>query len=472
MKDLPNLRRFFTYDTQYSLTRSRYSDKVIMKSGSIMPSRYLTASVDVQRKTELEEEIKEAQRALCELDGKYSGCEKTQDELQKEDSRVRHEKNQLKVKIDSYKQAQSNISSRQTRLQGIKDASFDLAAEEEKMRQEVGKIHNKRVEALTKLRVHLEESKGRLVECCKAWALVTQAKLKVKQLIHQFRVAKAKLDSTEQAKANLEGEEARIKARVLQLLETARRVSGVQDPKEDQELMSMFNTFPDDLDEVEERIHECQAQADLCMGIDEEAVREYEEREKKIKELDKEISKMQERSNDAESELSDIKESWLGPLKDLLGKVSLKFSDYFRLMSCVGEVALHEDPKDFSHYSVNISVKFRDSEQLQPLNAQRQSGGERSVSTMLYLMALQGITACPFRVVDEINQGMDPVNERRVFDLIVAASSQETESSQYFILTPKLLQELDYTDAVTVHVVHNGQEIPKFRQQTSERFLR
>ena len=36
--------------------------------------------------------FQEAQRALGELDGKYSGCEKTQDELQKEDSRVRHEK--------------------------------------------------------------------------------------------------------------------------------------------------------------------------------------------------------------------------------------------------------------------------------------------------------------------------------------------------------------------------------------------
>ena len=59
---------------------------------------------------------------------------------------------------------------------------------------------------------------------------------------------------------------------------------------------------------------------------------------------------------------------------------------------------------DFSRYSVKISVKFRDSEELQVLNAQRQSGGERSVSTMLYLMSLQGITACPFRVVDEINQ--------------------------------------------------------------------
>ena len=66
--------------------------------------------------------------------------------------------------------------------------------------------------------------------------------------------------------------------------------------------------------------------------------------------------------------------------------------------------ALTHSQMDFGQYSVKISVKFRDSEQLQPLNAQRQSGGERSVSTMLYLMSLQGITACPFRVVDEINQ--------------------------------------------------------------------
>ena len=49
-------------------------------------------------------------------------------------------------------------------------------------------------------------------------------------------------------------------------------------------------------------------------------------------------------------------------------------------------------------------MKFRNSEELQALNAQRQSGGERSVSTMLYLMALQGQASCPFRVVDEINQ--------------------------------------------------------------------
>lgn len=60
--------------------------------------------------------------------------------------------------------------------------------------------------------------------------------------------------------------------------------------------------------------------------------------------------------------------------------------------------------QDFSKYGAQIRVKFRVNEELQALNAQRQSGGERSVSTMLYLMALQEETSCPFRVVDEINQ--------------------------------------------------------------------
>ena len=60
--------------------------------------------------------------------------------------------------------------------------------------------------------------------------------------------------------------------------------------------------------------------------------------------------------------------------------------------------------QDFSKYGIAIKVKFRPKEELQVLSTNRQSGGERSVSTMLYLMALQDITSCPFRAVDEINQ--------------------------------------------------------------------
>lgn len=50
----------------------------------------------------------------------------------------------------------------------------------------------------------------------------------------------------------------------------------------------------------------------------------------------------------------------------------------------------------------------------------------------------------PFRVVDEINQGMDPANERKVFEQLVVASCQEG-TPQCFLLTPKLLPDLPFT---------------------------
>ena len=89
----------------------------------------------------------------------------------------------------------------------------------------------------------------------------------------------------------------------------------------------------------------------------------------------------------------------MGPLKELIQKVDTRFSSYFSShmqIKCAGQVILEPGPRessDFDKYGVQIKVKFRDQEELQELNAQRQSGGERSVSTMLYLMALQ-VKAC------------------------------------------------------------------------------
>jgi chromosome segregation ATPase len=58
---------------------------------------------------------------------------------------------------------------------------------------------------------------------------------------------------------------------------------------------------------------------------------------------------------------------------------------------------------DFENYGLQILVKFRENENLQELCG-TQSGGERSVSTAIYLLALQELTQVPFRCMDEINQ--------------------------------------------------------------------
>ena len=84
----------------------------------------------------------------------------------------------------------------------------------------------------------------------------------------------------------------------------------------------------------------------------------------------------------------------------------------------------------------------------------------------------QEMTSAPFRVVDEINQGMDERNERLVFDRIVQSCCSAKDAAalaranplvsqtkpQYFLVSPKLLQGLramDHDD-VTVLLVLNG----------------
>lgn len=60
--------------------------------------------------------------------------------------------------------------------------------------------------------------------------------------------------------------------------------------------------------------------------------------------------------------------------------------------------------------------------------------------------------------MDEINQGMDPKNERKIFQMLVDITCKP-DQSQYFFVTPKLLPDLPHSDLMTISVVHNGQNI-------------
>lgn len=148
-------------------------------------------------------------------------------------------------------------------------------------------------------------------------------------------------------------------------------------------------------------------------------------------------------------------DEWKAELESIVSTISASFSDSFASINCVGEVQLREDEENYANWGIEILVKFRSSEKLQVLTAQRQSGGERSVSTMLYLISLQSLSRSPFRVVDEINQGMDPRNERLVHKLIVKAAC-ERSTLQYFLITPKLLPDLEYHEKMRVLCIFNG----------------
>ncbi|QEU59143.1 Smc5 [Kluyveromyces lactis] len=154
----------------------------------------------------------------------------------------------------------------------------------------------------------------------------------------------------------------------------------------------------------------------------------------------------------------EIRNSLEPRLDDIVKQISKKFSHLFAYVGSAGQVELKK-PDSFNDWCIEIKVKFRDNSELQQLNPHVQSGGERAVSTVLYMIALQQFTSSPFRVVDEINQGMDQTNERIVHRIMVENACAEN-TSQYFLITPKLLTNLFYHERMRIHCVFAGSWIP------------
>jgi len=135
-----------------------------------------------------------------------------------------------------------------------------------------------------------------------------------------------------------------------------------------------------------------------------------------------------------------------------------KFSTAFDEIGCAGEIRIAEH-ESYSNWAIEIYVKFREKEELQLLTGHRQSGGERSLTTIMYIMALAEYSRAPFSLVDEINQGMDSRAERVVHNQLVNVTCKE-EAGQYFLITPKLLSNLQYHPRMKILCVANGEWIP------------
>eukprot|EP00741_Cyanophora_paradoxa_P006181 tig00000984_g5993.t1 len=220
-----------------------------------------------------------------------------------------------------------------------------------------------------------------------------------------------------------------------------------------QELQDRFPDLPSDARALEELMESKEREARALLP-NERVLQEHADRGEQITELEQRLASERARLADRLGEFERLKKDWLPRVRQLVKAIHSRFERRFRMLKCVGEVQLHEEGEEFDKFGIRILTKFRDDEALSRLDAMRQSGGERSVSTMLYLMSLQALTKCPFRVVDEINQGMDATNERRVFGMLVETAKQP--GPQYFLVTPKLLSDLPYGPDVTALFVFHG----------------
>jgi chromosome segregation ATPase len=230
----------------------------------------------------------------------------------------------------------------------------------------------------------------------------------------------------------------------------------------------------DDLNELQVALEEYVVKANL-VDNNPDVIRQYETTKREIHTLQEQLNSMKSSKDSKALAIGAISQKWEDKLDTHIKDVKTLFSKYMAEMSFTGEVDLYKGtdaeapegekhPRNYKDWGIKIKVSFREGSKAQVLSAQQHSGGERSVSTILYLMALQDRMVAPFRCVDEINQGLDERNERLVFRRIVKNSCRPPKSNpldhsgQYFLITPKLLPNLTdmETEGTTILFVMNG----------------
>ncbi|KAJ6095329.1 hypothetical protein N7486_006075 [Penicillium sp. IBT 16267x] len=270
------------------------------------------------------------------------------------------------------------------------------------------------------------------------------------------------------------------------LRRTAKRLSEeMRERPGGEEIIEMTNPPDYNMDQFNADLDSARAHLELTQGGSANMIKEFEERELQIEKLRDKLSDFQTQLAEHQKGIDEIRAYWEPRLDALISKISDAFSDSFQRIGCAGQVCLDKveaetangEPggSEFDQWSIQIWVKFRENESLSLLDSHRQSGGERAVSTIFYLMALQSLSASPFRVVDEINQGMDPRNERmvhgRLVDIACAPTEEEVDEEgnvvggggggQYFLITPKLLSGLSYKPGMRVLCIYSGEHMPE-----------
>lgn len=214
----------------------------------------------------------------------------------------------------------------------------------------------------------------------------------------------------------------------------------------------LLEDLPDDKEEIAEQIGFLAARLEL-LRTDSAAREEFASKENLLNALSCNIGSLEQRKEALAARHCEEKERLERAIQEFLAPVNDKFSEMFGRLGFAGQLELATDEQ----WALNIMVGFRAQEEMQRLSSFRQSGGEKSLSTILFLLSLQQCQTTPFRLVDEINQGMDAHNECKVFEILKEMSSQ----SQFFIITPKLVEGLCFAEDTNAIILYGGPGITK-----------
>jgi len=144
---------------------------------------------------------------------------------------------------------------------------------------------------------------------------------------------------------------------------------------------------------------------------------------------------------------------WRDVLTSFLEGSTSRYNEILTSVGATGAIRLISS-RDIEKCGIEILVGFKGNKPT-ALDAFTQSGGERSIAMMAFLLALQQHITSPFRAIDEFDVHMDPKNRELVTQLIVS-SSKGMREGQYVAITPGQVNVSDNSHVIVVQNVEGA----------------
>ncbi|XP_059374455.1 structural maintenance of chromosomes protein 6-like [Carassius carassius] len=373
----------------------------------------------------------------------------------KEDIQFMEEK--LRSVIMACKKNQESINKVKasiTELENIEEAQAeDISSLEEDAQENEQKIESERR--------NVKEAQDELKEHERVLSSINQKYKDVKNKMEQLS------DETEQLKE----EQVKAEAVCSKLDQTLKILE-----KKLEDHQANIQTMKDDLSLREEEMQDCEAKAkEICPvrqqidqsakcidaeitrlrqkisteesshGDKEQVIREYAEAHTNYKSKSSQLRDLRKFIDRLDHIMIDRQDRYKSMRRSLSVRCKLYFNNFMMQLNCCGSMM-------FNHINetLSISVKPPGQEKNNVNDMRSLSGGERSFSTVCFILALWEITESPFRCLDEFDVYMDMHNRSISMNMLVALSERQ-HLRQFIFITPQSTSHLPKSAHITIH---------------------
>ena len=186
----------------------------------------------------------------------------------------------------------------------------------------------------------------------------------------------------------------------------------------------------EEIDEVTKNLTFLKKELASIGGVNELAVSQYEEVKGNYKHLATRIYELEKEKLSIIKFMNELDKQKLDAFMKAFNQVSQSFNEIFSTVtSGAGRLFLEKPDSPFEE-GADIRLQFPGKMEMTIGSA---SGGEKSVGTVCFILALQSIHPMPFYMMDEIDAHLDVINSQRLAELV----KQKSQGSQFIIVSLK-----------------------------------